>query len=77
MMLFQRGPGFLAQVESSISLESMLPRIYYIKGKNTQCRKYTPSLLKWGCEVFKDSRVPTVRVSRWSVWQATSLERSC
>ena len=33
MMLFQRGPGFLAQLESSISLEFMLPRIYQIKEK--------------------------------------------
>ena len=33
MMLFQRGPGFLAQEKSSISLESMLPRIYQIKEK--------------------------------------------
>ena len=33
MMLFKRGPGFLAQVESSISLEFMLPRIYQIKEK--------------------------------------------
>ena len=57
------GPGFLAQV------------IYRIKSKCTQDGKFIPSHVK--CKVFKDSCVPTVRVSRWSVWQATSLERSC
>ena len=59
MMVFQRGPGSLAQEESSISLESMLPRIYQIKKENTQWVMYTPSLLKWGCIDFKDSFVPT------------------
>ena len=44
---------------------------------NTYCTEdglYTPSLLKWGCRVLKDSCVLTARLSGGSVWHATSLD---
>lgn len=67
--------------ESPIKLHIMKAKINarkltnYMKSKCTEGGWYIPSLLKWGHRVFKDSCVPTVCVSRWSVWQATSLER--
>ena len=50
MMLFKRGPGFLAQVESSISLESMLSRIYYIKEKKYSMWKVHTFTCKMGLQ---------------------------
>ena len=40
-VLFKRGQGFVTQVISSISLESMLPKSTTSKKKNTQWGKYT------------------------------------